>query len=753
MPSSRPNLLILALLSLGLIALEITWTRIFSAEYFYTFAFLILSLAVLGLGLGGLALRLAPRLSGAKALPASLLATALLALAGPPAVLHLGLDFARLFTGPAMMGRLVLTLAFLGSAFFTGGLALTQIFRAHHDEMPRLYMADLLGAGLGVAGVVLAMNLAGTPRTAFLLVLPLAAAAFLAGGRIARTVAVLVAGAACALLPLAPRMIARPRKELAPVVYRHWDATSLIKVLQFEDELGINIDNAANTPLLKFDGDWEALRREPFYTLMDPKPLMDRTGGRCRFLAIGSGGGSDVLLALRNGAAEVHAVEVNPAINRMLLRGGRYAGYTGNLYQDPRVRVATEDARTYVRRFRGAFDLIYSRSSNSFAALMSGAFAMSENYVFTTEALADDLRALAPGGFLVMEHQFYIPRVVSEALDALRRCGVHDPERHIAVFEIPQGHYPRQVLLVGRDPLTPEDVQHAFSEQEAKDFNVIHRLYPDPEPGASLLTQRIVQEGWRRVAPQSPTDLSPVTDDRPFIAMQGQLRNVTLKGLRSPTTFEIKGFPVAKVTVLAVLATTLLLVLPLSLLPRLQHGPRLLAPGWLYFFAIGAAFMALEVVLIQKYTRFIGASSWTVAAILVALLAGSGLGSRFAPRFRDRTPFLAIVAWLVLDGVAFNPLTGALVGLSMPARAVAAMLLLAPLAFFMGMPFTKGTARVGDCIDWGFAVNGAASVLGSTGILLVSFQWGFPAALALGGALYLAAMALLERQRPWVRAA
>jgi len=43
---------VISLLSVTLIALEIVWTRIFSAEFFYTFAFLVLSLAVLGLGLG-----------------------------------------------------------------------------------------------------------------------------------------------------------------------------------------------------------------------------------------------------------------------------------------------------------------------------------------------------------------------------------------------------------------------------------------------------------------------------------------------------------------------------------------------------------------------------------------------------------------------------------------------------------------------------------------------------------------------------
>jgi hypothetical protein len=41
---------LVALLSATLIGLELVWTRIFSAEFFYTYAFLTLSLAIMGLG-------------------------------------------------------------------------------------------------------------------------------------------------------------------------------------------------------------------------------------------------------------------------------------------------------------------------------------------------------------------------------------------------------------------------------------------------------------------------------------------------------------------------------------------------------------------------------------------------------------------------------------------------------------------------------------------------------------------------------
>ena len=125
--------------------------------------------------------------------------------------------------------------------------------------------------------------------------------------------------------------------------------------------------------------------------------------------------------------------------------------------------------------------------------------------------------------------------------------------------------------------------------------------------------------------------------------------------------------------------------------------------------------------------------------------------SRFAPRFRDSVPFLAILAWILLDILVFGHITRSLGTLTLLPRILVTVLLVAPLGFFMGMPFPKGTRRVGSLIDWGFAVNGAASVLGSAAIMLVSFSWGFKAALLVGGAAYLLAMALATRAKPWVR--
>ncbi len=151
------------LLSVSLIAIELGWTRIFSAEFFYTFAFLILSLAILGLGMGALTLRLFPRFE--SGLGHFLLLTGLLIIAGPIIVFMIDLQFALLLTDWFMIIKLLVIILLLSSSFFFGGIALAILFKQNHEKIAKLYMSDLTGAGLGVVLAMMAMNLFGTPVT------------------------------------------------------------------------------------------------------------------------------------------------------------------------------------------------------------------------------------------------------------------------------------------------------------------------------------------------------------------------------------------------------------------------------------------------------------------------------------------------------------------------------------------------------------------------------------------------------------
>jgi len=763
------RLVIIALASITLLALELIWTRIFSAEFFYTFAFMTLSLAVMGLGLGALALRLFPVLGRESVLGVALSLTGLMALVGPTLVFKLGLDFQTLFSSWAMVGKFVVTILLLSSAYFFGGIAVAWIFKRNSADMPRVYAADLLGAAAGVLLAIWAMNGLGTPVAVYLAALPVLIAALVASRRWLKLLPVALVLAVVFLIPRGPDLLRAEREERAPVVYTHWDAMAKIKMYNYGGQWrGLNIDNVANTPVVPFDGDWDAWYEDPSNSEWDINVgYLIAQFDSCTFLSLGSGGGMDVMLALDQGATEVHAAEVIGHINKMMIEGnpsGYVSGdstvldstgrlvtlpdYSGHVYHDPRVTVVTEDARTYVKRHKNKFDVIYSLSSNTWAALGSGAFALTENYLFTTEAFKDYWNALTEGGFLSMEHQVYMPRLVSEVIDALKDLGVENPSDHFAVYNLPRLR--RNVLLLSKRPLTDQLRYRAYGELTPEHQQHIHLLYPAHDTLQSNLINQIVLNGWQAMRDSAKVNISPCTDDRPFVAQMGLWRNLDRDKLENVSQYaEFYGFPLSKITIAIILLVVIAIIVPLNLLPYLGKGDKLRFAPWLYFFLIGAAFMGVEVVLIQKYTLFVGASVYSIATVLLVLLTASGIGSRFSGQVDNGIAFLGIVGWLLLDILVLGRVTGGLAFLPVGARVIVTALLIAPLGFFMGMPFPKGALRVGELVDWGFAVNGAASVLGATLIVFVAFTYGFTAALLAGAVLYLAAFGLISLRKSW----
>jgi hypothetical protein len=237
-------------MSITLIGLELVWTRIFSGEFFYTFAFLVLSLAIMGLGLGALTLRLFPSLNKHILLGLFLALSGLTALCGPPLIFKLGLVFSKIFVSWLMVGKLIIAAIILGSTYFFGGIALAMLFKNNHQNIPRLYMADLIGAGGGVFTGIILMNIIGTPESTFLIALPMLLAAFIGSVKWMKIIPAGLAVLMFLFLPSSENLLEANRPERAPVIYKHWDAMAKIKIYDFNGIYrGINVDNVSNSPV------------------------------------------------------------------------------------------------------------------------------------------------------------------------------------------------------------------------------------------------------------------------------------------------------------------------------------------------------------------------------------------------------------------------------------------------------------------------------------------------------------------------
>jgi hypothetical protein len=263
---------------------------------------------------------------------------------------------------------------------------------------------------------------------------------------------------------------------------------------------------------------------------------------------------------------------------------------------------------------------------------------------------------------------------------------------------------------------------------------------PDNRPGLEQILKDAAVDGSdaARTAP---------TDDRPFY-FAPELFNYLKGGVVAPAADRQIATYLAFIGLLLVVSLVLLLG-PLVLLRRQGlRGRR----SWLtlaYFFLLGACYMLIEVVLLQKTVLLVEHPAYSVSVVLASLLLSSALGSWLSGRLRVPSARVALGAVLIIvvaGGalvLAGEPLFAALLPLPFGARMAAVALIVAPLGTAMGAFFPSGLRRLGDdagpLLPWAIGINGLASVLGTTLSTPVAMLAGFRVLLILAVAGYVLA--------------
>jgi protein-L-isoaspartate O-methyltransferase len=810
--------LAIALVSFCILAAEVALTRIFSVLFRAPYVFLIVSGAIGGLGFGGLIVqavrpgeeRLRDWIIGLSVVLAAALAAPVLLLFASP----WGRELVSQAETAVVVGLPMTT-------FCVAGMLLSLIFRRYSRSGGYLYFVDLAAAALAAPAAVLLLGWLGGINTPLLLA-ALAAAAGVALAVRSRRWAWAAPAAVClaAFLGVLGTNLARGWISLPPlktppaaqndplhpwhaltkplfqeladpfnppaVVRTDWTAVSRTDVTREDDRYYIYTDGDVPTQMDPWDGRLESARTE-YGRFIGMLPY--RLGRRNpeQVMAIGSGGGLDVLLALAAGAKKVDAVEINPSIPA-IVADPRFAHTYARVYREPGVRLVVDEGRSFLQR-AGKYDVIYFACAKT-ATTQTGGVALLDNHLYTVEAFRDYWRHLSDEGLLalVVQEQFAIDRLLITALSALRSEGVPaaDAGSHLLTARVPlemfqYGPY-RHILLMRRrawsagemaavsrvvrqNALQPLYLPHVKPHgAEGAPFDpsapiariqaVLERQYPIPE------------DPFRPGSPKTLAYLAPVTDDSPFYADIARGLHPTLAQL-------LWGALAATVAVLV-----LVLGLGLRVVGRearigpgadpnegadTQAGkPALLLAAVLYFAMLGMGFMFVELGLMQRFILLLGFPTRSLTVTLCALLVSSALGSRVsqrgsapdaAARLRKALPVLVLL--LVLYCFALPPLLSTLLPLPLWARAAATALLLFPAGFLMGMPFPtvlrglEGAYR--RLIPAFWSVNGVTSILGSVATMALAKFYGYTGALLAGAACYLVAWGavqiLTERSR------
>jgi hypothetical protein len=783
------------LVSFSLLAFEITLTRVLSVLLFYHYVFIVISLALLGLGSGGILVHVLNlrRPSDGQQFRGTGLFAGLFALSIP-----LSLILMTRITSVAGWGdNTVPYLLLLFIPFFFAGALLSSIFNALPAESSRLYAMDLVGAAAGSLTVILLLNRLGGMASGFLLGTVAAVAAVVIAVAVpgkkvkqailpvlslATAVVLFVSSAAGLYLPDVPigktesKEITSALNEpslAGQIVETRWSAfgrTDLVASRTNPEGMTIYVDGTAGTEMYRFDGDInnpgqaiESLKTTfpgylPFTTL--------REGEKDSALIIGPGGGRDVLMALMGGVKKITAVEVNKELVDIM---DKYKQYNGGLYTGRKdVTVTVAEGRNFLKRQKEKYDVIFLSIPVTKTSRSLEGYVLTENFLFTTDAIKDYVDHLTDEGRLVIvaHNSPELFKLLSVSLEALSQRGIDNGTAMNQIYVVGAHMYP--VFVLKKTPLDKQEVEAIHKSVHDLNYDLGSTYLPSlkavncpPHSGTlrydecNMLNPALLAVSMRQVnfdvlektiASQTSLNVSPVGDDNPFFY-----------------NFE-QGLPKSISLVLWASVFLLSVVITAPLVYRRKRMWEKSGPGGrspvkndlprfaIFFAALGIGFMLVEISAIQRFTLFLGQPILSLSAVLFSLLLGAGLGSIFSGRFSSEkiTKVVTIASLsvaVILAAYAFSlpPILKQLLGMSLPLRLATTIVLSGPLGFVMGFLFPSGIRLLKDTgmeryIPWMWGINGFASVVGS--VLTVSFaiSSGFTLALLSGVGFYLVAL-------------
>ena len=763
---SRRIYLAVFLISASILMLELVLTRIFSVKLYYHYAFMVISLALLGSGASGVYVYLFPRFFRLERLEKQLFAFCWLFAASIPLILGfiLRLDFQFDFT-LRQLWRIVLLYGIPSVPFFLGGLCLSLAMTHLSDNISRLYSFDLAGAACGCLLVIPLLNVLGGPQAMLAIAVLAAVACWLllpvCPPKILYVLPLLL------LVPLGASLVLGPDnpwlklhyvkgRDEGEALFTKWNSSSRITVVQVNHDrkdTWIIMDGDAGTLLPDFDGDlasWKFLQGRVSSLAYHIKPA-------AQTLIVGPGGGIDVLTALSFGNRDITGVEINPITVDDVMRGV-FRDFTGGLYFRPEVKIHVDEGRSFIRRAPHSYDIIQATLVDTWAATAAGAFALTENNLYTVEAFKDYFAKLKDDGILTFTRWNLDPpqqdlRLVSLTRAAMQELEFSRPERSMVVVRENRRREAVECnFLFKKSGFTDAEVRKIEDVSRTNAFEVLYTPLTRPEnPFTALITAKDPQHFYRNYA----YDVTPPRDNSPFFFHTVRLRQLWGSLFLS---WESKKTNVGVLVLFSVFLVALALALLFLLFPlfwfRKEAFGREAAPEVGYFVCLGLGFILIEMTLVQKFILFLGRPVYALSIVLFSTLLFSGLGSFWSARLSNErlrqniSMICLLIATVTLAYLVLLPLfLYRLVGLTTLLKALLAIACLAPLGFVMGIPMPLGINWLRQTspalIPWAWGMNGAASVLGSILTMVIAVNLGFNQALIVAIGLYISAIAFL----------
>lgn len=767
-------------------ALQILQSRLFSVVTWYHLSFLVISIAMFGLTLGALKIYKGDPEKQTRNLPSILQDTAFMF--GITTVAGLISQMMVPIISDKLLHALITLPLVAGmtawSYYYAGQIVSLCLTRANKPA-GLVYGIDLVGAAAGCLIALGLMQTLDAPSS----ILLIAGAAMLAGVLFAAqekkahklflfsALAVMAFGIVNATLPKPIIYTAWSKGAYiaqSKINFEKWNTISRVTIIDGlpgrnvylwgpspllpkdtkADYQYLMIDGDASTPLTKFDGqDWSKLKYLE-YDVTNTAYFMPAINS---VAIIGVGGGRDLLSARYFGAQKTVAMDVNPIQVGLLTTDPFYSAYTGHLNNLPDSRIVNSEARNWFSRSDEKYDLIQMSLIDTWAATGAGAFALSENSIYTVDAFKIFFADLNNQGALTVSRWQHgdsyteIGRMLSMTISALLDLGVQDPWKNIIMTH--SGNI--ATLVAGRDALTPE--QLTAIEQAAQKYQyeiLISPHKPADEPILNTIYKATSNADIIAAVKDLPYDLTPPDDMRPFFFNQARITQPLqlIRSVIAPTDQidTASGHTLATINLYVIIVFSILVALLVLVLPfrnAVTEAPKsFVSAGTAYFAMIGLGFMFIEISLMQIMTMFLGHPVYSLGIVLFSLILSAGIGSLLS----EKKPILtgtALVFWtglifVYVAGLSFfiDPLIKAMTEQPFAIRVAISIAIIMPCGLLLGYGFPTGmkmTEAVSPKMTaWFWGINGACGVVASALAVLVSIGWGLDKTLLTGACLY-----------------
>ncbi|THB78238.1 MAG: hypothetical protein D6B25_04815 [Desulfobulbaceae bacterium] len=771
--------------------LELNLVRVFDVIWYSNMAYMVITLAMFCFGLSGIYSSLKPlqeTVDVRSYLTRLSFLFALFSLAIFPALNWIPFDFNVLYDSWFKGSMLfIIMYLFLIIPFFLAGLIFTTVFSHYSNKIQSLYCWDLTGAAIGCIILIPLLPPIGPGGILFLACsFGLIAAACFSKSKKYLTV-FLVLATAIALVPVIKddyfefkhhidKRGVKGAKAKNFVEDSHWDPISKIDVINFGKQKHVAYDGGTqSTFIIPFDGDFKKMRDDVEngrgYHFYNSGVYISHSLKRDtdhEVLVIGAAGGSETKAALMYGASHVDAVELVGYVIK--LGKGKYSKYNGNIYNHPNVNAFKGEGRSFLRSTNRLYDIIQMYSNHTSSSIAAGTGAMATTYLQTSEAYKEYFSHLKPDGILHINHHIY-PKMVATAAKAWAEMGLKDFRKHVVVVEADRKGFQDNLptMMIKMVPWSAAELEEIMSH-----FHPVYKMVVNPlNPEHDMLSDEFFSGKLSKATTDSVNyRVGASTDNKPYFnflrksfdKLEADYDNFSNYSTVSLLNSQLKGdkIPSDVIHLIVTSGASFFFIVIFIFIPLLfsktgkikWQGKGL---NLLYFSCLGAGFIIFELIFIQIFMKLIGYPLYTYSTIVFGLLLAAGLGSAasgrmgITPQHRFQLPFIGIIICSVLVFLVYPYYFELFLQTPALVRIIAAVALIFPLGFFLGMPFPLGILTIESqpkgSIAWAWAMNGLFTVIGGLGSVLLSIFYGFRVTLIIALAIYLVAFVTYNRLR------